>query len=320
MSALEYRSGLTPLDVAEILKISKNTVYEMVKRGEVNFYRVGNKFRFDMEDIEELKNRNRGCKSRNRQQCSYEHSQHKHCGFDELKNNSFIICGQDIVINALCRHLFGKPGVGVALNSQVSSLTSLYELYYGKAQIAVVNLWDGETNEYNIPYVKKFMPGVSAVVIHIANRKQGIYTAKGNPKGIKSLEDLKRKNISIVNRELGSGTRILLDEHLKLLGVNPRDINGYDKEYFSQTALINAIAEGEADMAIGTEGVYQNANKVDFIPLQNESFDLIMKKEDMNKTQFQAVIKTLQAEEFKYEVENIVGYDFSDLGKVIGET
>lgn len=315
---MENLTSLTPLEVANILNISKNTVYEMVKRGDLNSYRVGNRFRFDIEDIENYKRKNKNCKEWVPKK-TY-NLEDTVCRFEELKQNSFIICGQDMILNTLCRHLLQKKEGIVALNSHISCYNALYELYLGNAQIAAVHMWDGDTGEYNIPYVKKMLPGVSAVVVHLAKRKQGMYVAKGNPKNINGWEDLRRSDISIINREIGSGTRILLDEHLKKMGIESASINGYYRECYSDTAIINAITKGEADIAIGMETWDRNIKYADFIPLQNESLDLIIKKEDIYKAQFIAVINIIKSDEFKFELEHMVDYDLDQIGEIVGET
>ena len=224
------------------------------------------------------------------------------------------------MLDILSRYLqYHAKGIQ-ALRSYTGSYNGLYALYHGNVQIATAHLWDGETGQYNIPYVKRMLPGIPAIIVHLANRMQGIYVAKGNPKGIKGLEDLKRPGITIINREKGSGTRILLDEHLKKLGISANSIAGYERECFSHLAVASTVARGEADFAIGNEKTSQQVNGIDFIPLQTESYDLVIKKEDIDKPHFQAVLQILRSEEFKLELEGIGGYDLKDLGKITAET
>ena len=315
---MENLTSLTPLEVANILNISKNTVYEMVKRGDLNSYKVGNRFRFDREDIETYKKKNKRLKEEvSVKKYNFEDDI---CRFEELKRNSFIICGQDILLNTLCRHLLQKNDGVLALNSHIGCYNSLYELYLGNAQIAAVHMWDGDSGEYNIPYVKKMLPGISAIIIHLAKRKQGMYVEKGNPKNIYNWEDLKRSDISIANREIGSGTRILLDEHLKKMSISADRVNGYKREFYSNTTAINAVVNRSSDVAIGMETHDNNSSKVDFIPLQNESLDLVIKREDFYKIQFISVINILRSKEFKFELNNIVDYDLEEIGEIIAET
>jgi putative molybdopterin biosynthesis protein len=321
---VEKDSALTPLEVAEILKISKNTVYELVKRGELNSYRVGNKVRVEMKDIEYYKNNSKklqNTKQSNEEPIDSYTSLASPNQLEEIKKNyGFVICGQDIMLDILSRYLQHHPNGVQALRSYIGSYNGLYALYHGNVQIAAAHLWDGETGQYNIPYVKRMLPGVSAIIIHLANRMQGIYVAKGNPKRIKDLEDLKRQGITIINREKGSGTRILLDEHLKKLGISANNIAGYERECFSHLAVASTVARGGADLALGNEKTSQQVKGIDFIPLQTESYDIVIKKEDIHKLHFHAILQIIRSEEFKLELEGIGGYDLKDLGKIIAET
>lgn len=317
-------SILTPLEVAEILKISKNTVYEMVKRGEINSFRVGNKVRIAMKDVEEYKNKT--MKFQNKRSSNLNLSSAYNCDTmsypneEVYRNTGFVICGQDIILDILARHLQHHPNGVQALRSYTGSYNGLYELYHEKVQVATVHLWDGETNEYNIPYVKRMLPGVPAVIIHLANRMQGFYVVKNNPKGIRGWEDLKRKDISIINREKGSGSRILLDEHIKKMGIESSKLSGYERESTSHITVASTVARGGADIGIGSEKTAQQVKNVEFIPLQVESYDLVIRKEDLIKPHFKAIIQILRSEEFKAEIGGIGGYDLDNLGEIVAET
>lgn len=320
---MERDSALTPVEVAEILKITKNTVYELVKRGELNSYRVGNKVRIEMKDIEEYKNRSKRLQNTKKDSGlvnSYAPLSSSHQLEEIQKNYGFVISGQDIMLDILSRYLQHHPKGVQALRSYTGSYNGLYSLYHGNVQFATAHLWDGETGQYNIPYVKRMLPGIPAVIVHLAYRMQGFYVAKGNPKGIKSWDDLKRSDISIINREKGSGTRVLLDEHLKKLGIVSSNISGYERECFSHLAAASTIARGEADFAIGSEKASQQVKGIDFIPLQKESYELVIKKEDIHKPNFEAVLQIIRSEEFRLELEGIGGYDLTDLGKITAET
>lgn len=321
---MEKDSALTPIEVAEILKISKNTVYELVKRGELNSYRVGNKVRIEMKDIEDYKNkskRHQSTRGRNSElNNSYTPLATLHQSEKSEKSYAFVICGQDIMLDILSRYLQQHSEGVQALRSYIGSYNGLYALYHGNVQVATAHLWDGETGQYNIPYIKRMLPGIPAIIVHLANRMQGLYVAKGNPKGIKGWGDLLRPGITVVNRERGSGTRILLDEHLKMLGISANSLDGYDRECSSHLAVASTVARCEADLGIGNEKASQQVEGIDFIPLQTESYDLVIKKEDINKPHFQAVLKILGSKEFKLELEGIGGYDLKNLGEIIAET
>ena len=320
---MENGSALTPIEVAEMLKITKNTVYELVKRGELNSYRVGNKIRIEMKDIEIYKNKSKTKNtelSNNESINSYIPISNSYKTEKIQKNYGFVICGQDIMLDILSRHLQQHTKGVQALRSYVGSYDGLYALYHGNVQIATTHLWDGETGEYNIPYVKRMLPGIPTIIVHLANRMQGFYVQKGNPKGIKGWADLKCPGITIINREIGSGTRVLLDEHLKMLGIIGSSLAGYVRECFSHLAVASTVARGGADVAIGNEKTSQQVAEIDFIPLQTESYELVIKKEDLNKPHFQAVLEILKSQEFRLELEGIGGYDLKNLGIIIAET
>lgn len=318
---MEDRTALTPLEVANLLKISKNTVYELVKRGDINSYRVGNKLRIGMNDIEEYKNR--GNKNLGKDQNNFNridgNNNVPQLSKDQ-QGNGFVICGQDIMLDILSRYLQQNPQGVQTLRSYVGSYTGLYELYNDNVQIATAHLWDCETGQYNVPYVKRMLPGIPAIIIHLAKRMQGFYVAKGNPKEIKGWEDLKRTDISIINREKGSGTRILLDEHLKKLGVIASNLTGYKKNSSSHLGVASAVARGEADFGIGNEKTGEQVKGIDFIALQNESYELVIKKEDINKPYFEMVLQILRSKEYKQEIEGIGGYDLEKLGEISADT
>lgn len=312
---------LTPIEVAEILKISKNTVYELIKRGELNAYKVGNKVRVDLSDVEEYKNNTKTIKPKesiNVNKQILDNTQY--ISYDIPQNNSFVICGQDIILDILSRHLQRHPDGVQALRSYIGSYDGLYSLYHDKVQIATAHLWDGDTNEYNIPYVKRLLPGIPSIIINLALRYQGFYVAKGNPKNITDWNDLNRTDLVFANREKGSGSRILLDEHIRLLHINPFNIPGYSRELSSHLAVASTVARGGADFGLGNEKFALQVNGIDFIPLQKERYDLVIKKEDLSKPPFKAIIEILNSEEFKLELEGIGGYDLSELGHIIYET
>jgi len=317
---MDNNSTLTPQEVADILKIAKNTVYELIKRGELNSYKVGKKIRIDLKDVEDYKNKTKNIKSSNYPHTTQAKGRVFSSYVEPSQNNGFVICGQDILLDILSRHLQLHPNGVQALRSYVGSYNGLYALYQGNVQMATAHLWDADTDQYNIPYVRSMLPGIPAVIIHLAYRLQGFYVAKGNPKGIKGWEDLERNDITMINREKGSGTRVLLDEHLRKLEIESKNIKGYDRESTSHLAIASTVARGGADIGIGNEKSSLQVKNIDFVPLQTERYDLVIKKEDFNKAPFQAVIEILRSPEFKLELEGIGGYDLSEIGKIVAET
>lgn len=325
---------LTPQEVAEMLKISKSTVYEMIKQNKINSYKVGKKLRIDLKDVEGYKNKTKSQVNNSAYPAVENKFSNEIIGSVEgnilqsvaINNTNsdkfhpFIICGQDLLLDVLSRYLQIHPNGVTNLRSYQGSYNSLYSLYNGDANIATAHMWDAKTGKYNFAYVDKMLPGTSSVLVNLAYRQQGFYVYKGNPKNISSWDDLRRSDISIINREKGSGTRILLDERLKSMGIPPQSVPGYNREGLSHLALASAVARGEADYGIGIEKVANQVNSIEFIPLQTEQYDMIIKKEDINTPVMQAVISILNSTEFRNEISGLGGYDITDMGRIVGET
>ncbi len=321
---MQEEKSLTPEEVAGILKISKNTVYEMIKRGELPAYRIGRKLRVDPKDVYTFR----------RQGKNFEFIQNDNPGQNidsttllpalsvkELESHSggLIICGQDLILDILARRLESYSNPVQAFRYHVGSFTGLSALYHGKADIVGVHLWDGDTGEYNIPYVRHLLPGIPLIIVHLAIRTQGLYVRHGNPLEIKDWQDLARPEVRFINREKGCGTRVLLDEQLRLLGLDSRSIDGYGREEQSHSAVASAVVRGEADVAMGNEKAALQVRGIDFIPLQQERYDLVIKKDNMDKYKFQAVLKIIRSKEFRAELQGLGDYDLAEIGRIVAE-
>ncbi len=310
----ENRTALTAQDVADILKIAKNTVYELIKRGEINSYKVGRKVRFTAADVEAYIARS------HRAAPEAERPGDGSRPVFETGEGHFIICGQDVMLDVLSNHLtrsaWGRP----ALRAYIGSYSGLIALYRGEVQAASAHLWDGDTGEYNRPYVRRLLPGIPAVIVRLTLRTQGLYVARGNPKDIRGWADFARPDLTMINREKGAGSRVLLDEHLRLLGIAGRSVRGYLREGPSHHTVASAVGRGEADVAVGHQKAAEQVEEVDFIPLQRERYDLVIKKESLDHPATRAVLEILRSEDFKREFEAMGGYDLTDVGRIVAET
>lgn len=318
---MSENTALTPQEVANILKITKNTVYQLVKRGELSAYRVGNRLRIDYHDVLAYKNKTISLRSDMFESPPSDQSQTQAKAHIMTSNLSvMVISGKDILLDILARHIEMHPNGFPALRSYTGSYNGLYALYQGNVHLATAHLWDGDTGEYNTPFVRRMLPGIPAAIVHLACRIQGFYVQKGNPKGIKDWLDFKRDDIKIVNREKGSGTRVLLDENLRLLGIPRKTIWGYEHECTSHLAAASTVARCEADIGIGSEKTAQQVEGIDFIPIQKEKLEMIIIKEDWELPAFQTILQIVRSPEFRAELEGIGGYDLSQLGKIVAET
>lgn len=312
----------TPEDVAKILQISRFTVYELIKRGELNAYRIGRKVRVEPSELERYKQNamqigaitgTRLCPPVLTQ--SFVKTTTILSGIPD----GLIICGQDIVLDVLTRHLEKQLPHLRFLRRYVGSIDGLLALYHGDANLVTAHLWDSDTNEYNIPYIRRLLPGHKTLIVNLIYRTEGFYVARGNPKEIISWPDLTRPGIVFVNRECGSGARVLLDEKLRVLGIEHAAVHGYNHEEMSHLAVASCVARGEADVGLGIEKTAGQVQDIEFIPLVKERYDLIMRKEDANKPHFQAVVAILNSPDFRNEVSGMGGYDISKMGQLIGE-
>ncbi|HEX9026608.1 MAG TPA: helix-turn-helix transcriptional regulator, partial [Clostridium sp.] len=306
---MDSEQSLTALQVAELLKITKNTVYELVKRGELPGYKVGKKLRIDKYDVESYINNQKITKSNNIQLKILKDEPLKEETSNNIKKldnlSDIIISGQDVILDVLAEKIKEKANDIRVLRSNVGSYSSLYDLYNDKISISSAHLWDGDTNEYNTAFVRKMLPGISCLLINLAYRTVGFYVAKGNPCKINTWKDLSKQNISLINREKGSGIRILLDEKLRLKNIDREQVNGYNIEKQSHAAVARSIARGEGDVGIGNEKVASQLSEIDFIPLQEERYDLVIKECDLKYPIYKLIINTIQSEEFKKEIEGL---------------
>lgn len=313
---MDQNKSLSTEQVAKILHVSKSTIYALIKKGDITSYKIGRKVRFTQEDVDAYIARSR-------------HSQQVAAPVQKVTVQSsllygespqktpLIISGQDVILDILSNHLH-QYGIQ-ALRAYVGSFESLLSLYQDNVQAATCHLWDSDTDTYNLPYIRRLMPGVHALAVNLTYRMQGFYVKKGNPKEITSWKDLTRPDVSILNRRKGTGSRILLDEHLFHMGISPGSVNGYENEMSSHLTVATAIVEGQADVGIGTGRVIKQFPDLDFIPAQRERYDLVIKKEMYQSPEIQAMLQVLRSREYQNDIFTIADNDYTDLGKIVGE-
>jgi putative molybdopterin biosynthesis protein len=307
----------TPEEVAKILRISKFTVYELIKRGELTAYHIGRKVRVEGADIESYKRKSKGINFLESPIASPAPSDRlNHCF---PRDESLVICGQDIILDILTRYLEKQFPQVHFLRRYIGSMDGLTALYHGLANVVTAHLWDSDTNEYNTPFVRRLLPGHPTCIINLVYRMEGFYVAKGNPKNITTWSDLTKPDVRYINRERGSGARVLLDEQLRISEINPQDILGYRDEEMTHLAIASKVARGEADVGLGVEKVAMQFIKIDFIPLHKERYDLVIRQEDLARPHFQALMSILKSPSFRNEVIGIGGYDISRMGEIIAQ-
>ena len=310
---MAQNKSLSTQQVADILHVSKSTIYDLIRKGEIHSYKIGRKVRFTQDDVDAYIARSR-----------HEHSTRPVKNIDTHSTlltpepddqPELIISGQDVVLDILANYL-QQEGVNAA-RTYLNSFEGLLSLYQSNIHVAACHLFDGF--DYNASYVRSLMPGIPAVLVNVSYRTQGFYVQKGNPKNIRGWSDLGRDDISILNRRVGSSARILLDTQLKRQGISASGVKGYDKIMKSHLTMAAAIAAGEADLAIGTERISRQIEGLDFIPLLEERFDFVIKKEMMETEAVQKLLAVLRSPAFRREVSHFSGNDYRDLGKIICE-
>ena len=185
----------------------------------------------------------------------------------------------------------------------------------GKADLAGCHLWDEESGLYNIPYVRRLLPGKRTALVTLAERRLGLILPPGNPAGILSLSDLTRPGLRFINRQSGSGTRVWLDTRLHHLGIDTNKIGGYANEKITHSAVAQAIAEGEADAGIGLEGAALSYG-LDFVLLTHERYHLAVPEAVMQSAPMTTLINWLALSASRQVIETLGGYETGCTGQV----
>ena len=241
----------------------------------------------------------------------------------EVENTVVVIGSHDVTLDLLASHLRRRQPPRSLASSNVGSLGGLVALRRGQAHVAGSHLLDEETGEYNRAYVERYREGRPMVLVTLAHRVQGLMTLPGNPKGVTSLEDLAGGEVSFVNRQRGSGTRVLLDYKLAQLGIDPASVRGYEREEYTHLAVAAQVASGAADVGLGVMAAAR-ALDLGFTPLLEERYDLVIPREFYDSDLLAPVLDLLDGESergkaFRTEVEALGGYDTREMGRIAAE-
>jgi putative molybdopterin biosynthesis protein len=202
------------------------------------------------------------------------------------------------------------------MSANAGSLGGLAALRRGEAHLAGSHLLDPATGEYNVSYVKQYLPGVPVVLVTFVHREQGLIVARGNPKGIKGLVDLARPDVGYVNRQRGAGTRILLDYRLGQLGIAPEQVRGYEREEYTHLAVAVAVQSGVADCGLGIAAAAR-ALGLDFISLEQERYDLVIPRAHYESDLLRPLLDLIRGPEFRRAVAELPGYDVTHMGEAV---
>ena len=233
---------------------------------------------------------------------------------DEIENTIFAIGSHDLTLDLLAQFL--SPRQRRLTSANVGSLGGLVALRRGEAHIAGSHLLDPETGEYNLSYLKQYLPGVPVRVVGLVNRQQGLIVKKGNPRGIKELAGLANPEITYVNRQRGAGTRVLFDYLLDKLGIAKDQIKGYSQEEYTHLMVAASVASGRADCGMGIAAAAA-ALELDFVPLIEERYDLIVPQAFDEGSLLAPLWDVLDEHRFLEAVNALPGYNTDVMGKTI---
>ncbi len=239
---------------------------------------------------------------------------------DEIENTIVCIGSHDNALDLLSNRLKRAHPKFSLSSAHVGSLGGIMALRKGEAHIAGTHLLDEATGEYNVSYLQRLLPEKKMLLINLVYREQGFMVIKGNPRQIRDFGDLLRGDICFINRQGGSGTRLLTDKHIKEKGISARLIKGYDREEFTHMGVASAVLTGIADTGMGILAA-ANALGLDFIPVAKERYDLAIPKDFAQMEQITALLAIIRNDnEFRASVERLGGYDVSDMGRVVYES
>ncbi len=234
----------------------------------------------------------------------------------EIEKTILAIGSHDLTLDLMAQFLAESDRRLASAN--VGSQGGLIALKRGEAHFAGSHLLDPRDGTYNISSIRQYMPGIPVKVVALVGRDQGLIVKKGNPKGIKSLKDLTQPKVRVVNRQRGAGTRVLLDYHLDSMAIPKESILGYNQEEYTHLGVASAVASGRADCGLGIAAAAQ-ALDLDFIPLFQERYDLVIPKRFAEDELLAPLFDLLADSRFREAVSTLNGYDVSVMGAIILE-
>ena len=301
---------LTAAEAAKILKISKFTLYELVKRGELPAHRIGRQLRIDSMVLDRYL---KGTLNLATAPPSVTETR----SASDLPFIRFI-GSHDPVVDLLFE--FMKHAAAPVESSVLfkGSMDGLISLFRREAELTGIHLWDEEAKDYNISFVKHVVFGEQVCVVNLVQREQGFIVAPGNPFHFETWEDLTREGLRFINRQKGSGTRLRIDTHLKAAGINSSKILGYAHEVPTHSGTAYRIASGQADVGVGLKSAAQYLG-LGFVPIFTERYDLVCLKGITVSFVWRQLMEVLKSLGFIKAVQQQGGYDTSMTGKILYE-
>lgn len=313
----------TAQEIAEQLKIKKTTVYELIKRGELQATKVGKQLRISQQQLDAYLGASQQPTPKplatEKSTPIRAASDSAILQIDYLQNDSgLIISGQTAQIIELLKSCMEESGDSYPmLHSYMNSYNSLYSLYFQKTHLALLCLPYKKDGTRDHRLITGMLPGMSVCLTTLCDLWLGIYVKKGNPKRISGLPDFCRSDVITVNRERGCECRILLDDFLKETGYKSTQIDGYQKEMLSHLSVANAVSSGQADAGIGDLSQLNACPDLEGIPLVRASLLLVCDSSLQQHPAFTAIQRAVSAESFRSALKHFGGYDTSRTGELI---
>ncbi|MFO7877283.1 MAG: molybdopterin biosynthesis protein [Desulfovermiculus sp.] len=234
----------------------------------------------------------------------------------ELEQTLVCVGSHDNTLDLLANELMDQEEPITLASTHAGSLGGLQALKRETAHLSGAHLYDPQTQDYNFPFLAKYLPGVDVQVVNLAIRHQGLIVPKGNPKGIKGIQDLADSDLVFINRQRGAGTRILFDDHLQQARISADQILGYDHEEFTHMAVAVNVLSGTADCGMGIYAAAKALN-LDFVPLARERYDLIIPTVHLEEVKVQTVLNLLTTAMFQNKIKELGGYETGMTGQVM---
>jgi len=295
-------------EVARYLGIHEKQVYGLTKSGRIPATRITGKWIFPKTLIDEWIETNAKQGLREARQKSR-----------RIEGGLLASGSNDTILDMLRTYIRKRHPDFYIFSANTGSTEGLKALNMGLTDIAWSHLLDAKSGQYNIPYLSTYLSNIKAVVVNLFHRELGLIVAHGNPLHISGFADLAKKRIKVVNRQKGSGTRVLLDYHMDNLGISTRDISGYDTEVFTHLEVGLAVLSKEADAGMATAAVAKLLG-LSFVPITCENFDMILDQSTFFTKGVEALVEVLKSRDFRKRVEKLGGYNFKDSGKVLYST
>ena len=295
-------------EVARYLDVHEKQVYGLIKSGRIPATRITGKWIFPKTLIDEWieTNARQGVKEARQKS-------------RQIEGGLLASGSNDLILDMLQTYIKKHHPNFYIFSANTGSTEGLKALNTGLTDIAWSHLLDAKSGQYNIPYLSAYLPNIKAVVVNLFHRELGLIATHGNPLHISGFADLAKQEVKIVNRQKGSGTRILFDYNMDNLGLSTRHISGYDTEVFTHFEVGLAVLSKEADTGMATAAVAKLLG-LSFVPIACENFDMILDQSTFFTKGVKALIEVLKSRDFRKRVERLGGYDFKDSGKVLYST